>query len=243
MITAVPLVSGCRKSPGVSRGSSLSYSLFGGSILAQALEWLPSPVPFLKWAGGKRRVLPHLKSLVPSRFRRYWEPFLGGGALFFAMSGEMTSGAYLSDVNLDLILSYRAVRDRPSALMGLLSEHVSLHSKEYYLRVRELSPIDDLEAAARLIYLNKTCFNGLYRVNRVGRFNVPVGSYPFPRVFTRENILSASSALGPVSLSVQDFSDVSPGPEDLVYADPPYHGAFSKYSASGFSQDDPGPSS
>ena len=99
-------------------------------------------------------------------------------------------------------------------------------------------PSNESEAAARFIYLNKTCFNGLYRVNRQGRFNVPMGSYLFPSVFSRENILSASSALGPVSLSVRDFREIRPGAGDLVYADPPYHGTFSQYSALGFSKDD-----
>ena len=128
--------------------------------------------PIVKWAGGKSRLLGELSARMPAHFEAYFEPFFGGGALFFAFQ---PSKATLSDVNLELVTLYRCVRDQPEALIGELERHP--YEKEYYywMRARDPETLSVVERAARTLYLNKTCFNGLYRVNRRGQFNLPMG--------------------------------------------------------------------
>lgn len=177
--------------------------------------------PFLKWAGGKGQLLGQLLPLIPSSYNRYVEPFLGGAALFFALAPH---SALLSDINAELITTYQIVRDHPNELATRLAEHRACHSKEYYYRIRAEHPSNPLEVAARLIYLNKTCFNGLYRVNRSGQFNVPMGSYVNPRIFDRANLLAASRALASATICTADFRDAMNQAQagDFVYLDPPY---------------------
>ena len=142
----------------------------------------PTSRPFVKWAGGKRRLLKDLRPLIPEHFGRYHEPFVGGGALFFHLASRRNPSnepwATLSDANRRLVRTYRAVRDEPERLLERLTEFASKHDQEHFYAVRALDPdsfVDDVEVAAWFIYLNKTAFNGLYRVNRKGRFNVPIG--------------------------------------------------------------------
>ena len=180
-----------------------------------------SPRPFVKWAGGKRKLLPKLVKHMPRHFRRFHEPFVGGGALFFHLN---PSRACLSDINGRLVKTYRAIRDDPHAIIRKLNEYPN--DKEFYLemRAREIDRCSDIEIAAWFIYLNRTGFNGLYRVNRRNRFNVPYGRYANPRICDEQNLLACSQALQGVSMRNEDFSGVldRAEPGDFVYFDPPY---------------------
>ncbi len=198
--------------------------------------------PFLKWAGGKGQLLDRLLPLLPPQYERYIEPFLGGGALFFALA---PARALLADLNHELIVTYQMVRDQPAALADCLNAHRACHSKEYYYRIRAERPDDALEVAARLIYLNKTCFNGLYRVNRSGQFNVPMGSYVNPRIYDRANLFAAAQVLAAANLCAADYratlDQASAG--DFVYLDPPYvplsaSASFTSYTATDFGERD-----
>jgi DNA adenine methylase len=182
----------------------------------------PGPAtPFLKWAGGKTSLLPELLKHVPSPLRRYHEPFVGGGALFFAVAPRR---ALLSDANGELIHCWRQVRDDVHAVLDALAGHV--YDRARFEAVRALDPLRlaPAERAARFIYLNKTCFNGLWRVNRAGRFNVPFGRYKNPTFHHPGLLLRASRALrgahihrAPFEIALQRAT-----PGDFVYLDPPY---------------------
>lgn len=189
--------------------------------------------PFVKWAGGKRSIIGALVSRLPSTFNGYWEPFVGGGALFFGLHGGFTA-AVLSDSNLDLTIAYNAVKRDPLALIAKLETHAKRHNETYFYKVRAQHGLQDpIEVAARFIYLNKTGYNGLYRVNKKGEFNVPMGSYVKPEIVQRENILLCSAALENVQVEYREFDTISPAPGDFVYCDPPYHPvngtSFTKY--------------
>jgi DNA adenine methylase len=205
-----------------------------------------APRPFLKWAGGKRQLLPELLARLPGSFRRYHEPFLGGGALFFALAErghEGARGAVLSDVNPELVNAYQVVRDRVETLITLLGAF--RNEEEFYYEVREQDPsrLDPVQRAARLIYLNKTCFNGLFRENRHGRFNVPFGRYRQPLICAPNELRAASKALRGASIERRPFEAAlelaSPG--DFVYCDPPYApisrtASFTGYTGGGFDE-------
>ena len=156
--------------------------------------------PVLKWAGGKRQLLPQILERLPRKIETYYEPFVGGGAVFFALAHEgRFNKAVLSDQNKDLIAVYRALKNNLRALMELLKEHDARHCEDYYYEVRdELAPKKLVERAARMIYLNKTGFNGLYRVNRSGKFNVPFGRYDKPRIVDEPRLKAAHEALANV---------------------------------------------
>ena len=197
------------------------------------------PKPFLKWAGGKRKLLPHLTAGLPERIERYAEPFFGGGALFFALADRIEEAA-LSDINADLILTYQIVQVRLPELEEALEEHAARHSDEsYYYEVRATEPIGAVERAARFIYLNRTCFNGLHRVNRAGRFNSPRGSYRNPKILDRQALRAAREALKRAHVFSRDFSAaVKATPESLIYCDPPYHRTWTGYASGGFGERD-----
>jgi DNA adenine methylase len=180
--------------------------------------------PFLKWAGGKGQLLEQMGPLLPRDFGRYFEPFLGGAALFFHLRPPK---AALTDVNGELIDCYLAVRDHVEDLIGALEKHT--YEETHYYRVREQDPaaLELPERAARTIYLNKTGFNGLYRVNRSGRFNVPFGRYVnpgFAHPDSFDNLRACARALRGVELEVRDFGEVARRARrgDFVYFDPPY---------------------
>jgi DNA adenine methylase len=203
--------------------------------------------PFLKWAGGKRQLLPRILALVPPRVRTYVEPFLGGGAVFFALAAERRfQRAVLGDVNGELINCYQALRDDVEAVIAPLSR--LKNTPEEYYRVRGQSParMSPAARAARVIYLNRCGYNGLYRVNSEGLFNVPFGRYARPRICDPERLRAASQALAGVELVQGDFNAVAGrrrlGPDDFVYLDPPYvplskTASFTAY-AGGFSMAD-----
>lgn len=158
------------------------------------------PRPFLKWAGGKTSLLSQLTAFFPAHIDRYFEPFIGGGAVFFFLKHRFPRlRAFLRDTNRELINAYRAVRDRPADLMLLLDGHSARFRAEgdpYYYAIRSQHDLtDDLARAARTIFLNKTCFNGLWRVNARGEFNTPVGSNKNPGLYDRAQLLAASAAL------------------------------------------------
>lgn len=191
--------------------------------------------PFLKWVGGKRGLLDELKIRIPE-FNRYFEPFLGGGAMFFALQPQR---AHISDKNMRLTITYDAVKNNVEELIDLLAKHKDKHSKEHFLRVRSSFGTENkVELAAAMIYLNKTCFNGLYRVNKNGEFNVPFGRYKSPQILDEDNLRACSDALEGVEVFCGDFSEISPSKDDFVYLDPPYHTTYSQYDDSGFAVDE-----
>jgi len=185
---------------------------------------LPWPTPFLKWAGGKTQLLKLMEPFFPDSFDTYFEPFLGGGAVFFRLRPAM---AMLSDSNPELVNVFRVVRDDPEGLMYALDRyHTRRREKAYYYRTRKLNPstLGAVERAARTIFLNKTCYNGLYRVNEKGEFNVPFGRYKNPTLYTRDKILACSLALRGRMIDLADYRETCRYPKrgDFVYLDPPY---------------------
>lgn len=189
--------------------------------------------PFLKWVGGKRSILPELLKRLPAEYDAYHEPFMGGGALYFAIQPKE---AYLSDVNFHLVLTFKAVRDDVDGLIRQLKVHERLHNKEYYLKARQklFKEKDTTKLAALFIYLNKTCFNGLYRVNKSGGFNVPMGDYKEPNILDEENLRNASKVLAGAEIKQHGFEHTKIYKGDFYYLDPPYHETYSGYDGSGF---------
>jgi DNA adenine methylase len=198
--------------------------------------------PFIKWVGGKTSLLPELLKHVPAPLRRYHEPFVGGGALFFAVRPRR---ATLNDNNPELAHCYQQVRDDVYGVLDALARHV--YERTHFEAVRALEParLPAAERAARFIFLNKTCFNGLWRVNRAGRFNVPFGRYKNPRFADPASLITASHALKGVEIRHSPFEEAMAraAPGDFVYLDPPYDpvsatASFASYTAGGFSWED-----
>ena len=186
------------------------------------------PKPILKWAGGKRQLLPEIMKRMPESFKGYWEPFLGGGALFFELHNRKTiSSGFLSDLNVDLISVYKYIRNEPQELIESINNlNYGNNENDYYAARKEFnSKPEPLRRAALMIYLNRHCFNGLYRVSSSGNFNVPFGRYKNPRIPDQDDILSMSEALKNVELECCDFEPALKNVEknDFVYLDPPYH--------------------
>jgi DNA adenine methylase len=189
------------------------------------------PRPFLKWAGGKGQLLSRFAPLYPDAgragLRRYAEPFLGSGAVLFHVQRLLRpASVLLADTNEDLIEVYRGVRDAPEAVIALLAAHRAAHARGHYYEVRALDPsrLDLAERAARFIYLNKTCYNGLYRQNSRGRFNVPMGRYVKPPILDADNLRAVSAALAGAELRVAHFRQTLDYARrgDFLYLDPPY---------------------
>lgn len=203
------------------------------------------PEPFLKWPGGKRAMINDLidRLVMP---RNYWEPFLGGGALFFAIGDCVMKKAYLSDLNRELIITYYVVQNLPHDLVIALKEHAAQHDDpDHFYKVRASEPEKYVDVAARMIYLNRTCFNGLYRVNKKGKFNVSRGAYKNPVICNRYALADACTMLTRhATLKHTDFRSMesaqgaSVGEGDLVFCDPPYHGVFTSYQPQGFTEKD-----
>ncbi len=197
-----------------------------------------STKPFLKWAGGKRRLLPILKAQFPTHYEAFIEPFVGGAAAFFDVA---PSCSLIADKNLRLVRTYVAVRDQPQAVINILSSYKNDESS--YLAVRDSGSLDsgnDAEAAATFIYLNKAGFNGLYRENRQGRFNTPYGHNAGGEVCDAVTLRACSAALQGASIEHASFEDTIDRADagDFVYCDPPYSSAksasFTGYTANGF---------
>ncbi|MEO1132895.1 MAG: DNA adenine methylase [Cyanobacteria bacterium J06639_1] len=190
--------------------------------------------PFLKWAGGKRRLLAQYEPHWPQFEGAYLEPFVGSGAVFFHWQPQRS---HLSDINPELVNAYQCVRDYLPELEKQLALHRDRHGRDYYYATRSLSPQDlsPVQRAARLIYLNKTCFNGLYRENSRGEFNVPMGKYKKPSILQSDVLRAASEALQGVDVDLAPFWEVGDRaqPGDFVYFDPPYYplNATSRFTA------------
>jgi DNA adenine methylase len=194
--------------------------------------------PFLKWAGGKRQLLPELLERVPKTFGHYFEPFAGGGALFFALR---PGSATLADVNERLIRTYKGVRDDVDSVIHLLASYP--HRKRFFYSMRniDIDARSDAEVAAWFIYMNKTGYNGLYRVNRKNRFNVPFGRYVNPTICDERALRACAALLVAKKLLVADFEVVAARAKrgDFVYFDPPYvplsvTSSFTSYTSHGF---------
>ncbi|MBM4366435.1 MAG: Dam family site-specific DNA-(adenine-N6)-methyltransferase [Deltaproteobacteria bacterium] len=214
--------------------------------------------PFLKWAGGKGQLLEQFGRFLPRSLagRGYVEPFMGSGAVFFeVVQTRSPSRATLLDANPELVNLFVQVRDNVESLIPLLAEHRARHNepgitderrKTYYYGVRASRPdAGSLAAAARFLYLNKTCFNGLHRLNSRGEFNVPMGNYTAPTIFDPDHLRAASRLLEGVTLEVGEFRSLGKHVHegDFVYADPPYEplsqtSSFTAYAKDGFSRDD-----
>lgn len=188
------------------------------------------PKPFVKWAGGKRQLIPILSREFPQKYGTYYEPFLGGGAvLFHLLSQSPNQKCSVSDLNSDLVLAYVTIRDRVDELISSLKNYSKKYFENkdsYYYKVREKEPKEQIEKTSRLIFLNRTCFNGLYRVNSKGKFNVPLGRYSNPNIVNEENLRAASNILQSkkISIKCRDFSSIldDAKKDDFVYFDPPY---------------------
>ncbi|MFW3371764.1 DNA adenine methylase [Aliarcobacter butzleri] len=190
--------------------------------------------PFVKWVGGKRGLLSQIIPLLPKKFNNYFEPFVGGGALFFELYSQgklKDKEVFLFDINSELINAYNVVKNSPYELINQLEVFKQKHSKEFYYEIRAWDREDNflkrshIERASRFIYLNKTCFNGLYRVNKKNQNNVPMGNYKEPNICDKETILNASIALqnaNILNISYKEILKYASG-GDLVYFDPPYY--------------------
>lgn len=202
--------------------------------------------PFSKWVGGKRQLLKDIKELVPKKFNNYYEPFVGGGALFFALEN---STATINDMNADLISSYNSIKNNVEELIQLLKVHKDNNSKEYYYEIRsfdrngKIDEMTEVERAARLLYMLSVNFNGLYRVNSKGEFNTPYGRYKNPKIVDEANLRNISEYLRKNNIAIMngDFElcvkDAKKG--DFVYFDPPYvpltkTSSFTSYTSDGF---------
>ena len=202
--------------------------------------------PFTKWTGGKRQLLGELRSYMPENYNRYFEPFVGGGALFFDLAPEQ---AVINDFNEELINAYRQIKDKPVDLIDLLLGHKENNSKDYYLELRaadrdgRLASMTDVERAARILYMLRVDFNGLYRVNSKNQFNVPYGRYKNPKIVDVDLIHQISGYLNENDIEIlqTDFADAVAGAQtgDFVYFDPPYiplneTSSFTSYTHEGF---------
>ncbi len=217
----------------------------------RVLYQTPGCHPFVKWAGGKSQLIPQIIRLMPSRFARYFEPFLGGGAVFFH-TASYNRNAFLSDINVDLINAYKIIRNNVEELITALKYHQNEYTKSpksYYYQLRDKTKgLNKIENAARFITLNKTCYNGLYRVNKKGLFNVPIGRYKNPLICDPVNLRKMSIVLSQSAsyLGVIDYKKIlveKVDKDDFVYLDPPFHpisntANFTSYTNSGFSFED-----
>jgi DNA adenine methylase len=203
--------------------------------------------PFLKWAGGKKQLAERLLKILPGNIHTYYEPFVGGGAIFFALAAaDRFHRAVLNDANAELMCTFKVMRDFPDELIEQLATYP--YSKKVFEEFRSKMPGDygPVRRAARMIYLNRTCFNGLYRVNKAGKFNVPWGKYKNPRIVNAPNFHACARVLNRyAAIFCEDFAEVvdDAGPYDAVYLDPPYlplnaTSNFSSYTVDGFTLDD-----
>jgi DNA adenine methylase len=207
-----------------------------------------NPKPFLKYCGGKSRLLSKILPRFPKKIGTYYEPFLGGGAVFFELAKQKRfDRAVLGDMCSELMNAFQAVRDDVDNLIAILGQPQYKYDRKAFLDIRRADPdkLDPTTRAARTIYLNRTCFNGLFRVNSKGRFNTPFGKYDNPVICDAANLRACSSVLQTVELAEGDFGDVctDAGWGDAIYFDPPYlpiskTSNFTQYTPGGFSYAD-----
>lgn len=195
--------------------------------------------PVVKWVGGKTQLLSELRSRIPDDFSKYFEPFIGGGALFFHYSPEQST---LIDINEELTNTYTVIKYQTDELIADLHKHI--YEKDYYYQIRNVDRTDeykswsDVRRASRLIYLNKCCFNGLYRVNSKGEFNTPMGRYKNPKIVDETNLKACSQALAKAEIVNGSFLEVESrvSKNDFVYFDPPYAPLNATSNFTGYSQ-------
>jgi DNA adenine methylase len=231
--------------PALLSANIAAQSSTQSAIQSSARDARPFARPFLKWAGGKGQLIEQYLDYLPhpTTFTTYHEPFLGGGAIFFHLAPQR---AILADVNPELVNVYQCVKTNAAGLIRKLERHQSQHSPDYYYEVRSQPVKTNLDRAARLIYLNKTCFNGLYRENSKGQFNVPIGRYKNPRICDPENLNAVAIALKSVAIASASFEAVleqATGAADFVYFDPPYYpisntSKFTAYNRCSFTEAD-----
>lgn len=207
--------------------------------------------PILKWAGGKRQLLNEICPRMPKEYKQYYEPFLGGGALLFHCKPKK---ATINDYNLELVNMYKVIKEQPQELVDLLKKHVEKHSIEHFYEVRKQDRIKEfyenlsnIKKAARTIYLNKTCYNGLFRISRKGFFNTPIGRYVNPQIVNEKVIYAISFYLNnnEIKLFNVDYKRILSitSKNDFVYLDPPYYpisktSSFTEYTTLGFNNDE-----
>ena len=218
--------------------------LIGDNYLEQARKLIAEkPKPFVKWVGGKRQLLKQFKELdlyPPDAFNpkinKYFEPFVGGGAVFFDL---LPKKAFLSDLNMELIATYNVIKNDVDSLIKSLKKYK--HDKDFFLKIRAEDPnkLTDLEIASRFIYLNRTCFNGMYRVNSKGGFNVPFGKYNNPIICDEINLHRVSESLKNVEIRHQDYKEILKKAKagDFVYFDPPYYPVSKTASFTSYTKD------
>jgi DNA adenine methylase len=185
----------------------------------------PCATPFLKWAGGKSQLLATYSQFFPSKFNNYYEPFIGAGAVFFRLASEKPNmNATISDCNAELINCYEQIRSDVTSVIEALKLFKNDEDFFYAVRAQNVSKLNQAQQAARMIFLNKTCFNGLYRVNKNGQFNVPFGRYKNPKMLDEENLRAVSNTLSKVKIFHRSFEQVAADAKkgDFVYFDPPY---------------------
>lgn len=206
-------------------------------------------MPVVKWVGGKRQLIDEIKSRIPKTYKTYYEPFFGGGAVLFALQPKR---AVINDLNDSLIKTYRVIKDNADELIASLSLHENTSEYFYEIRNEDLYPKtfnlkSEVEIASRLIYLNKTCFNGLFRVNSSGHFNTPFGNYKNPNIVNEPVIRAVSKYFNDNEISILngDFAATCQGAQkgDFVYLDPPYDpvsdtASFTGYNAGGFGSEE-----
>lgn len=211
---------------------------------------IQAPQPFLKWAGGKRQLLPEIRKRIPATFDTYYEPFVGAGAVLFDLQPEK---AVINDKNSELVNVYRVIKHEIEALIEELKKHSDGNHPDYFYKIRAMDrepgykELSSAKRAARILYLNKTCFNGLFRVNRKGFFNVPFGKYKNPNIVNEDVLRAVHSYLhaNDVQILEADFAEVAARAkaEDFVYFDPPYDpvsgtASFTSYSLDGFGKEE-----
>ncbi|CAK6889138.1 Site-specific DNA-methyltransferase (adenine-specific) [Rickettsia helvetica] len=190
---------------------------------------LDKPQPFLQWVGGKRKIVDQLVKFIPERLNNYYEPFLGGGALFFHVRDKFKQ-CYLSDINLELVTSYNAVKTNPDAVSKLLDSHKTKHSKEHYYQVRANNDSSDpIKITARFIYLNRYSFKGIYRINIDGKPAQTFSGRNYSKSDIASRLKKCSSLLTGTYICAIDFSFIEPQKGDFVYFDPPYHKSGEKF--------------
>ena len=223
-------------------------SISRSSAIFSEPDYQTKAQPFLKWAGGKRQLLKAISKYIPADYTEYYEPFIGAGAVLFYLQPNIST---INDTNDELVNCYRVIRDEPEALLELCNIHQGNNSKEYYYQLRKqdrktsYSKLSPVARAARIIYLNKTCFNGLFRVNSSGQFNVPYGKYKNPTIANPDVIKAISSYLNrnKVNILNGDFERAVAHAKEgsFIYLDPPYHplsdtSSFTGYSTNGFGE-------
>lgn len=231
----------------------MNQAIPSSRITRKSHSGVPAPTPFLKWAGGKRRIASLLIETFPEEFdpkkNKFFEPFIGGGALMFALGNPEAdyfvpgANVFINDMNPELVVTYQVIRDQVGPLIKELKELSLNINADFYYEMRGYVPKSKVQRAARFIYLNKTCFNGLWRVNSKGEFNVPFGKAKNPSLFVEENLRACSRRLQGATITNLSFEKAVAKAKrgDLVYFDPPYipltaSASFAAYAKEGFNQ-------